>query len=132
MRSETGRSTQLGPATRVTIRVQRTPLGRWEVLVPGRRKGIICDTLDEARRVAYLAVAHKRPCELIVHDALHRVVHQELIAGHQTASSSSPHYGKQPEPKLAAPPINPRCLASLGTRRPPPTRSRQPTHQGGQ
>jgi hypothetical protein len=27
MRSETGRSTQLGPATRVTIRVQRTPLG---------------------------------------------------------------------------------------------------------
>jgi hypothetical protein len=133
MRSDTSPSTPAGPAARVTIRVQRTLRGRWEVVVPGRRKGIICDTLDEARRVAYLAVAHARPCELIVYDARHRVVHQELIAGHQTASSSSPHRGKQPKPSLAAPAISPRRLASLRSRRAPPARSKPPTtRQGGQ
>jgi hypothetical protein len=134
MRSDTSGSAQAGPAaTRVTIRVQRTVRGRWEVAVPGRRKGIICDTLDEARRVAYLAVARTRPCELIVHDAYHRVIHQELIAGHQTPPSNPPGRGKQPEPKTAAPPVSPWRLASLRGRRPPSARSKSPTtRQGGQ
>ena len=132
MRSDTSGSARAGSAAWVTIRVQRTPRGRWEVAVPGRRKGIIRDTLDEARRVAYLAVAHTRRCELIVHDADHRVMHQELIPGQRTAPSNSPHRGKQREPKTAAPPISGRRLASF-TRRQPPARSKQPTTpQGGQ
>jgi len=35
------------------------------------------------------SVAHARPCELIVHDAYHRVLHRELIDGHQTEATSS-------------------------------------------
>jgi hypothetical protein len=130
MRSDTTRGTPAGPAAPVTIRVQRTLRGRWEVVVPGRRRGIICDTLNEARRVAYLAVAHTRPCELIVHDAHHRVVHRELIAGQQTQSSNPPHRSKQPDAKPAAPPISPRRLGSLRSRRPPSGRSKKATTRG--
>jgi hypothetical protein len=133
MRSNRSRSAQPGLAEGVTIHVQRTLRGRWEVVVPGRRKGIVCDTLDEARRVAYLAVAHTRACELIVHDARHRVIHQELIAGHQTSGTNSSHRGRQPEPRQAARSIGAWRPASLRSRRPPPTRSKQPTtRQGGQ
>ena len=45
------------------------------------------ETLDDARRVAYLCVAHMRPCELIVCDAYHRVVHHEFINGHGPAGT---------------------------------------------
>jgi hypothetical protein len=133
MGSNTSQRAQSGSAAQVTIRVQRTLRGRWEVVVPGRRKGIICDTLDEARRVGYLAVAHARPCELIVQDAHHRVVHQELIAGHQTRSGNARRRGRQPAPRPAATAISRRRLASLRSRRAPPARSKPPTTpQGGQ
>ena len=84
MRHEAAQSAGNGPCEPVTIRVQRTLRGRWEVILLGRHKGITCETLDEARRVAYLAVAHTHPCELIVHDAYYRVIHREVIDGHDT------------------------------------------------
>jgi hypothetical protein len=90
MRADSSGSARAGSTAWVTIRVQRTPRGRWEVAVPGRRKGVVRDTLDDARRVAYLAVAHTRPCALIVHDAEHRVIHQALIPGHRTPPSNPP------------------------------------------
>jgi hypothetical protein len=43
-----------------------------------------CETLDEARRVAYRQAAECLPCELVVHDAYHRViVDEQLSAPHQ-------------------------------------------------
>jgi hypothetical protein len=71
------------PPGRLVICIQRTVRGRWKVLGVGRRETIVCQTLDDARRVAYLAVAHAHPCELIVRDAHHRVVRRELIAGRE-------------------------------------------------
>jgi hypothetical protein len=89
------------PAGLVAIRVQRTLRGRWEVAVPGQRKRITCETLDEARRVAYVTVAHTRPCELIVHDAYHRVLDRELIDGSQIPLASSAPHAEQPGPRPA-------------------------------
>ena len=69
------------PAERVAVRVRRTFRGQWEVTLAGRSNGVPCQTLDEARRVAYMSAAHTGACELIVYDAYHRVVEHELIAG---------------------------------------------------
>jgi hypothetical protein len=62
------------PTELVVLSVQRTLRGRWEVLLPGRRRRMTCETLEEPCRVDYLAVAHAHPCDLILHDAYHRVV----------------------------------------------------------
>ena len=135
------------PAGLVAIRVQRTLRGRWEVTVPGQRKGITCETLDEARRVAYLTVAHTRPCELIVHDAYHRVLDCELIDGNQIPPSSSAPHPEQLGPRPAVPnrtegprPGGTPASSSNRRRRAPPKRRRPPSvapeqsadDQGGQ
>ena len=70
--------------------MQRILHGRWKVVPSDRRERITCETFDDARRVAYLAVAHTRPCELIVRDAYHRVIHRELIDGAQAAQTGWP------------------------------------------
>jgi hypothetical protein len=70
----------------VTVLVHRTLVGRWEVAT-GPRECIVCETLDDARRVAYLAVADAHPCELIVKDAYNRVIEDELIDGHQALAT---------------------------------------------
>jgi len=66
----------------ITVRVDRNGRGAWEVAMPGQREPVTCETLDDARRVAYLCVAHTRPCELIVCDAYHRMLRHEFINGH--------------------------------------------------
>ena len=73
--------------TRVTVRVDRTRLGAWEVAMPDERELVTCETLEDAERVAYLCAARVRPCELIVCDAYHRVLHRVLIDGHDTAGA---------------------------------------------
>jgi hypothetical protein len=50
----------------------------WELALPGRERHITCETLEDARRIAYLCCAHVRPCELIVHEGRDRL-HTELI-----------------------------------------------------
>ena len=125
MRSDGDGSAQASPAGSVTVRAQRTLRGRWEVLLPGRRGGITCETLDEAQRVAYLAVARTRPCELIVRDAYHRVIHRELIDGHRGSA-------EQPNPMMAAPVISGRRRARPRSRRSPSAAPKQPAHKGGQ
>jgi len=65
----------------LTVRVDRAGRGAWEVTMPDQRERVICETFDDARRVAYLCAAHRRPCELIVCDAYHRVLQRELING---------------------------------------------------
>jgi hypothetical protein len=83
MRSNARKNARRGALTGpVTVRVDLNGRGAWEVAMPGKREPVTCETLDDARRVAYLCVAHMRPCELIVCDAYHRVVHREFINGH--------------------------------------------------
>ena len=53
--------------------------GAWEVVLPESRDHVHCATLEDARRVAYGGVASRRPCELIVRDAYHRVIKREVI-----------------------------------------------------
>ncbi len=74
----------------VVVRVQQALRGRWEVVLPDRRRGITCETLDEARRVAYQAVSRARPCELIVRDAYHRVAHREIINDRENRPTTAP------------------------------------------
>ena len=69
------------PGRPVTVRVDRSVRGVWEVAVPGPETPIACETLDDAKRVAYLCAARWRPCELIVRDAYHRVFRREHIDG---------------------------------------------------
>ncbi|MGO9890853.1 MAG: hypothetical protein ACLP0L_23545 [Solirubrobacteraceae bacterium] len=70
-----------------TVRVDVNGRGGWEVTLPGQRDGITFETLDEAQRVAYLCAAHRHPCELVVRDAYHRVLHREFIDRGEPAAS---------------------------------------------
>jgi hypothetical protein len=49
------------------VHVSRSAEG-WDLALPQSQQPIQCETLDEARRVAYLYAAHARPCELIVRE----------------------------------------------------------------
>jgi hypothetical protein len=40
---------------------------------------VSCDTPEEAERVAHICAAYRQPCELVVCEAYHRVLHRELI-----------------------------------------------------
>jgi hypothetical protein len=62
-----------------SVRVDISARGGWEVALSDRRDHITCKTLEEANRVAYRCALDRRPCELIVCDAYHRVVQRELI-----------------------------------------------------
>jgi hypothetical protein len=70
------------PMSPVTVRVDRTRRGAWEVAMPDQGALVTCETLEDAERVAYLCAARRRPCQLIVCDAYHRVLHRLLIDGH--------------------------------------------------
>lgn len=62
-----------------TVRVDINTRGGWEVALPGRSDRLTCETLEEASRLARRWAADRRPCELIICDAYHRVVRRELI-----------------------------------------------------
>lgn len=87
---------------RTTVCVRHHPHGRWEVITPDRRGPILCETLDDARRIAYLAVAHAQDCELIVRDAYNRIIEHESIqaqrsrpiGGRSEASQQSTNLGR--------------------------------------
>lgn len=59
--------------------VDRDWRGDWQVLLPDGRTCVSCETLDDARRLAYLHAARMLPCELVIRDAYHRVVDHEVI-----------------------------------------------------
>lgn len=59
--------------------VDHNSRGEWELAMPDDAGRVTCETLDEARRVAYLWAARRQPCELIIRDAYHRVLDRELI-----------------------------------------------------
>jgi hypothetical protein len=59
--------------------VDRDWHGDWSVSLPDGRTCVTCETLEDARRLAYLHAARILPCELVVRDAYHRVVDHEII-----------------------------------------------------
>jgi hypothetical protein len=61
-----------------TVRVERATRGRWQVAAPDHDR-IICETLDDARHAAYVSAARIASCELVVHDAYHRVLSREIV-----------------------------------------------------
>jgi hypothetical protein len=61
------------------VYVRQRMRGDWAIELSGQREPICLETLDEARRVAYLTAAHGHPCELIVQDAHHRALEHEFI-----------------------------------------------------
>ena len=66
-----------------TVRVDISVRGAWEVALSDPGERVTCETLEEANRVAYRCATDRRPSELIVCDAYHRVVHRELINGEE-------------------------------------------------
>jgi hypothetical protein len=56
-------------------------------VLPGEPDRVTCDTLDEARRVGCLCAAQRHPCELVVRDAYHRVLHREFVDGEDHAAA---------------------------------------------
>jgi hypothetical protein len=61
------------------VRVLLNARGEWEVLTPHHPRPLRCRSLEEAKRTAYRVASDEGPCELVVHDAYHRVVHTEHI-----------------------------------------------------
>jgi hypothetical protein len=53
--------------------------GCWEVALSDQREHVVCETLEEASREAYRCAADRRPCEVVVRDAYHRVMRRELV-----------------------------------------------------
>jgi len=74
----------------VTVWIERVRSGMWEVELPDQQARVRCETLDDARRVAYLYAARKRPCELIVRDAYQRVVNHEHLDEDRDPASQQP------------------------------------------
>jgi hypothetical protein len=62
-----------------TVRVLVNARGEWEVLVPHCMRPLRFKSLDDATRMAYAVASRNGPCELVVHDDSHRVVHAEHI-----------------------------------------------------
>ena len=74
----------------LTVRVLLNPRGQWEVVLPGRRRPLRCQSLEEAERVAYRFAARRRPCEIVVHDAYHRVLLRDVINGSPPSGGLGP------------------------------------------
>ena len=64
---------------KVNVACQRS--GVWVVELPDRPEPIECQTLDDARQIAYKCAASLHPCELVVRDAYHRVLDRQFIEG---------------------------------------------------
>jgi hypothetical protein len=70
------------PATKnhePTVRVLLNARGQWEVLTPHRLRPLRYNTLEEATRAAHAVASKEGPCELVVHDAYHRVVQTQHV-----------------------------------------------------
>ena len=72
-------------ASRLRVNVDHDRHGGWEVEFPDRSEQVVCETLEDAKRVAYLCAASRHPCELVVRDAYHRVLLREFIGGDDDA-----------------------------------------------
>lgn len=68
--------------TPLTVWVDPNGRGAWDVALPDEPRRLTFQTLEAARNVAHRrSAASRHPCELIVHDAYHRVIQREIIDG---------------------------------------------------
>jgi hypothetical protein len=98
-----------------TVRIDRNVRGAWDV-VSDQGEHLTCRTLDEAQQVAERLAAGIRPCETLIRDAYHRVVHLDLSSGDRRDHS-------QPSPKPAPPT---RAVSRRPGSRPSQARQRRP------
>lgn len=63
-------------AVEIIVRVAMNRRGAWELTVTDEPTRIVCQTLADAKRRAR-SIAGKRPSELIIRDAYHRLVEHE-------------------------------------------------------
>jgi hypothetical protein len=89
------------------VSVEFSPRGGWEIELHDESEPIACTTLDEARRIAYVCAARRRPCELIVHDAYHRLIHRQLV------SDQGQRAGGWTRPQARAPAATPPTAPSM-------------------
>ena len=66
-----------------TVQVNHNRRGDWEIALPGEQNRVTCGTLAEALRTACQCAIQRQPCNLIVIDAYHRVLRDELIDQHE-------------------------------------------------
>jgi hypothetical protein len=71
----------------MTISVDPNGGGAWDVAETDGPSHITYQTLGEAMKIAHKA-ARRHPCELIVHDAYHRVIQREPISGDRSPSAA--------------------------------------------
>ena len=120
------------PIATAMVRVDHDGRRGWQVALPNGDR-ITCRTFDQARREAYVSAPRTERCELIVHDAYHRVLSRELvklilgdrrpirtrdIAGHRTQRDK--HLSKQ----SARHPVRSRAPAAAGRPRGRPRAAR--------
>ena len=72
-----------------TVNVEYNPHGAWEIDLPDGEP-LVCETLEEAQRIAYLFAVQRSPCELTVHDAYHRLILHRVIDADDRSGPSSP------------------------------------------
>ncbi len=77
-----------------TIRVDLNGHGAWEITLRVGLDPIKCESLYEARRAAYRFAARWHPCEVVICDAYHRVMHRQLIDSYEDATAYSDHYSQ--------------------------------------
>ncbi len=80
------RLTQLSPRA---VHVDLNRNGSWDITLPTQLDAVNCGSLHEAKRVAYRLAADRQPCEVVMFDAYHRVVHRQLINGCEDAPTDS-------------------------------------------
>jgi len=78
------------------VNVDLTARGDWEVELPDQQTRVRCDTLEAAKRRAYRSAKSRHPCEIVVRDAYHRVLHRELIDGDVATPTPSAPRGREP------------------------------------
>jgi hypothetical protein len=60
-----------------TIRVDFNGHDGWAVALSDPDAQFTCETLDDARRIAFVQAAQRPRCELVICDAYHRVLERE-------------------------------------------------------
>jgi hypothetical protein len=72
------------------VRVELSRRGDWDVELSDQDNRMSCETLEEVERVAQICAAYRQPCELVVCDAYHRVLHRELIDASADQATQAP------------------------------------------
>ena len=62
------------------VRVELSARRGWMIDLPEEREPVVCETLQDAQRMAHIFAVINRPCELVVHNAYHQVLYREFLS----------------------------------------------------